>query len=666
MLVDLIKAKNSNPLELVKYLSNDKQIFGSINYYHNQHKNYLLTANIIKTLILQDKIKSLKPYRNIIKNIYSEFPNGNEVLYLHCLIDCNLIKDATNFLNSIQSHSFRTFLSCFFHLQLKNYGDLIEIFKLNIDEENIVSSFLPSLVSELSQKNNLEYIKILHTLHLRKDKYSKETQDLIENVRFSYLQNKNISLVIACMDRQDNLIKILPSWISIPYISQIVIVDYSSKNLLSENNYIKLLQEDGIVEIVRVDNEKLFNLGKAYNIGFDHCKYDTILKIDCDYLCLDHTWLDIIYKSKHDISNLIIRACYTFSSELSGFFLIDKSKLLYFREDLNGYGYDELDLYNRTKLAFPNIKEIVWFDIENSIKHLHHDDKQRTKNYISRDKRDSEFENRKLCNQYSPVLVSRNSYTKDTNIKFNKKFIDKIFCINLENRIDRWESLQDIPNIQRFNAIIASENTNLYGLKLDPVDISSKLYFKLHPGAIGCYLSHYSIWNTIVEQEIEYSLVLEDDVEKESIQKLLKSNIIIENHELINLSKRFRKVNTRYLFDGGESYILSYTGAKKLLDLTHNTVLLNKVVPEKMESVYNLVMSSKLVDDPVWKNNSISCAVDKFMGYCCEACLPENIRINSYIYPIINLNEETSRLSNINHKIKQSWSLSEKEILDIL
>lgn len=665
MLVDLIRSNKTDPQHVLKYLKNENQIYGSINQYYQKTKNYYLTSSIIKSCILDEKIKSLKKYRHIIKDIYKNNPKDNEVLYLHCLIDCGLKKDCLVFLESIQDYKLKQFLYCFYYLQTKNYDNLIKLFSENISKEHIVAAFLPSIVNDLSQNNNLDYVKIIHKLHALRDLFSKETQELISNIRFSYLHNKNISVVIACMNRVENLVKIINSWISVPYVKDIVIVDYSSTKPILNNSIIKSLADEKLVRVIRVDGETKFNLGKAYNIGFDHCKYNTILKIDSDYLCLDYTWLDILYKSNSSLENILLRGSYSFSNELSGFFLIDKSKLVYFREDLNGYGYDEIDLYNRTKLLHNKINEIVWFDIENSIKHIYHDNEQRTQNYISNDIKTTELENRTLCNKYSPVHPSRNSYTETNSILFNKKNIDKIFCINLIERSDRWDSIKEIENIERFNAI-KTNSTEGFDLELNPADLSSKLYFKLHPGALGCYLSHYSLWKKIVDENINYALILEDDVEINSVKKLLKSNLIIENHELINLSKRFRYEDNRYLFDGGESYILSLSGAKKLIEITKNPILLNNICLEKFVSIKNAILDKNLLDETKWTNNSITCALDKFIGYCCEQSLDENIRLNSYIYPIIDINTLTSRLSNINNKNTNAWDLSEQELFDLL
>jgi hypothetical protein len=92
--------------------------------------------------------------------------------------------------------------------------------------------------------------------------------------------------------------------------------------------------------------------------------------------------------------------------------------------------------------------------------------------------------------------------------------------------------------------------------------------------------------------------------------------------------------------------------------------LLFSVVPERFKSVYGLHEKGIIKDSVIWNHNySITCAVDKFMGYCCDFSLPKDIRLKNFVYPIIDLDTGTCRLSNINQKSKNAWELSEQEVL---
>lgn len=664
-LIELLRSNKTSPFEIIDCLDNDRQIYGLINWYFTFYKTNTFISKLIKECIVNEKIKNLKRYRHIIESLFSTDAENNEILYIHSLIDSGLNKKALEYIDSVEDYTKNQFLKCFFHLQSQNYGDLLTLFKNNINSESFVSTYLPAIISELSQTRYLDCITLVRKLVSNKDSFSSETKDLIDNISYSLLQNKYASLIIACMNREDNLATILPSWINIPYIKEIIIVDYSSKKPISQHEKIKpILDSCDKINIIRVEGEKFFNLGKAYNLAFDHCNYDTVIKIDSDYECINDQWLDILFSYK-DLKDIFIHADYRFSFELSGFFVVNQSNFLYFREDLNGYGYDEIDLYNRIKHENHNIKEIVWFDIENSIKHLYHNDKKRSQHYKNTSIKTTEQKNRELCQVHSPKYPIRNKYAnKNGVISFLSNKIDSIFCINLEERQDRWTKLCKIPNITRFNAHkVTKDSLQEYNLTLKPVDLSSSIYFQINAGAIGCYVSHYLLWNHIIDNDIPYSLILEDDVDAESVKHLLSSNIILDDLEFIQLSKRIRYHN-RFLFDGGESYILSLSGAKKLVEFTHNPFLLNQIIPEQFPSVKNLHYQKKIHDFYNWNSHrAITCAVDKFMGYCCENALPETIRLNNFVYAAISLDETTSRLSNINHKFKNAWELSEKEVM---
>lgn len=84
-------------------------------------------------------------------------------------------------------------------------------------------------------------------------------------------------------------------------------------------------------------------------------------------------------------------------------------------------------------------------------------------------------------------------------------YFDKIFCINLDSRLDRWESAKtqfDKHNldVERISAIKGSD------LNLDwPPEIKE--------GAVGCSLSHLFTIKMAKQMNLSNYLVLEDDIE---------------------------------------------------------------------------------------------------------------------------------------------------------
>ncbi len=465
--------------------------------------------------------------------------------------------------------------------------------------------------------------------------------------------DKTVSVIIAAKNRTENLLQVLDSWHNIDLVTEIIIVDYSSDIPLDMKDYDK-------VKLFRVDDEPYFNLGKAYNLAFDFSVGDIIIKVDADYKLIDSNWLNIYLKNGL-CHNYFIRSDYNFSRHTSGFFMIHRGDYAYFREDLNGYGYDEIDLYNRIKKSNPDITEVVWFDIDNAIYHIPHDEDSRTNSYIEQNTGSSELNNRYMCTNFSPLTPRRNRYNIKNTIKYDKSVINRIFCINLDDRSDRWELLSK-NKLERFSAIDTRTNhlKHLeYDLEINPCNMSSDVYFKKSNGAIGVYLSHYLLWKKIVDENIENALILEDDVFGETVEEILNSNLIInKDDDFINLSKRIRWENDRLLFDGAESYILSLNGAKKLLKATDNPKLLSGIEPQE----YDPIKNQEFIN---WNfKKSITCPVDKFLGYCCEPNANLDIKLKYYIYPIVKMHN-ISKNSDINTGETFVWDMSTEELIDI-
>ena len=113
--------------------------------------------------------------------------------------------------------------------------------------------------------------------------------------------------------------------------------------------------------------------------------------------------------------------------------------------------------------------------------------------------------------------------------------VDKVYVINLENRSDRMKKMSDILNkiggkfseyerIEAVNGklITEEEKNNLLSLKsrrLYNCPVSFKDIRSL--GAIGCYLSHISVWKLALSRGEKEIIILEDDIKvKIDINKL--------------------------------------------------------------------------------------------------------------------------------------------------
>ena len=97
-------------------------------------------------------------------------------------------------------------------------------------------------------------------------------------------------------------------------------------------------------------------------------------------------------------------------------------------------------------------------------------------------------------------------------------FFDKIYCLNLDRRQDRWaeseiEFKKHGLQVERFAAI-------------DGNDITLPSGSLIKTGDMGCLLSHIAIFKLMVEKGMQKILILEDDVEfAENFNELFNSLI---------------------------------------------------------------------------------------------------------------------------------------------
>lgn len=186
-------------------------------------------------------------------------------------------------------------------------------------------------------------------------------------------------------------------------------------------------------------------------------------------------------------------------------------------------------------------------------------------------------------------------------ISRNTMGLSKIFVINLDRRKEKFNHLKKISNvigldIQRFSAVDGNELTTdqiySHGIRVIP---SYENMFEKRPmrlGEIGCFLSHFKIWEHIIEEGLDEVLILEDDVifdhyfHQMATAALTEARSLLKDFDLIYLgrnplgkdgpsvkgSKLLRRPGPSLTLT---SYVISYEGAKKLID----TMPLEKMVP---------------------------------------------------------------------------------------
>jgi glucosyl-dolichyl phosphate glucuronosyltransferase len=259
----------------------------------------------------------------------------------------------------------------------------------------------------------------------------------------------------------------------------------------------------------------------------------------------------------------------------------------------------------------------------------------------------------------------------------------KTFFINLPTRHSCWkkarfvmslapeeisESLERVPAEDTRNDLFPLQRS---GLSLNPVGLYNKLYFSQGKGAVGCFLSHYKCWQKIIDEKLNCALILEDDVVMSDVVNYLCSNPDIRDEDhLVHLGGRG--------FDGLEAYILTNSGAKRLISLVGNHSHFNNNIgarpigfKDKNASDFRSFKSEEKWD---WNySNNISMPVDKFIGACTSSRFDSQKRLSVRFEPSVDLALNTSSFSGIYNKdtrdessIKMFWNMNEQEIDNLI
>ena len=160
----------------------------------------------------------------------------------------------------------------------------------------------------------------------------------------------------------------------------------------------------------------------------------------------------------------------------------------------------------------------------------------------------------------------------------------KTYIINLPHRIDRLSTVtkNPIPQPKLVRAVhyskLPNEDKQFWINKL-----VTKENFIDSDGAMGCFASHYNTWKMIIESEEEIALVLEDDVKfKPAFETTLKTitESTPEDFDILFIGGTYEGgLTTNGIYKPEfakknafttEAYIISKTGAAKLIELVDN------------------------------------------------------------------------------------------------
>ena len=159
--------------------------------------------------------------------------------------------------------------------------------------------------------------------------------------------------------------------------------------------------------------------------------------------------------------------------------------------------------------------------------------------------------------------------------------VKQTFVLSLKISLDRRGVIEKRFDNEKLaytiaDGIIGKETCRFFGA------ISRRSVEYLSEGSIGCWLGHYSIWAEANNRQLEYSMIFEDDIilaenfncKLKSVLERVPSDFDIlflnsgnnypHNKRIVVNNKLFVPYQIR---NGAYGYIVSYNGARKLLNM---------------------------------------------------------------------------------------------------
>jgi FkbM family methyltransferase len=389
-----------------------------------------------------------------------------------------------------------------------------------------------------------------------------------------------ISLICACKDRNEPLQIALASWLLRPEITEIIIVDWSSKKPLAP-----LTKLDKRIKVITVQNEKYFNQPQPLNLAASIATGDCILKVDCDYIFspyfnfFDSYHIDenSFVSGKHNIKNYeyfngdgyvvdkdnmslleLVEYVNSYSpifKHLIGLLFITRQNFMKvggYNEKLGKYySYEDDEIFHRLRVL--GLNEIK-LNFDYNILHIPHSDKKRTENFEGYDsnKLDEiknslsvEDENQREWNAeyllsmdhietnkkiapltdeyYVPSLTKWDIQRMDEQNYYASKVMEKNKLENFPSvyYVSLEESVDRQKNLERQFSEYGIVPTPIISKRFAESDdeITGVFLDQMNGGTTGCVISHLkAIRKWYEETDEDYAFFCEDDLSLETIQ----------------------------------------------------------------------------------------------------------------------------------------------------
>jgi GT2 family glycosyltransferase/GR25 family glycosyltransferase involved in LPS biosynthesis len=347
----------------------------------------------------------------------------------------------------------------------------------------------------------------------------------------------SVSLVTACKDRNECLLSVLPSWLQHNEITEIIIVDWTSKQELKS-----LINLDNRIKVIRVHNEEFYIPSQANNLAVSFATNENILRVDTDYFF--NPYYNFFKAYQIDENSYVCgepeihqdRENNPYFKYLYGLLYITKNnfyKVGGYNENIGYYySYEDSNMFDR--LCMMGLNKIK---LKNnySVIHIPHSDKKRfeyfeggqnvqnDEYYTVESHIGSNMQSFKNIDRYytSPIvkwetIAHENRYFEVKKTKNNLYNLPTINCISLEECKDRRESLS-----KQFKEYGIGYVNYLISKRFAECDdiVTGCLAHTLSDGHKGCSVSHLQMIKNWYENTNEpYGFFCEDDLSLETVQ----------------------------------------------------------------------------------------------------------------------------------------------------
>lgn len=275
--------------------------------------------------------------------------------------------------------------------------DIIEFYKYNHVEEDFDEIFYANKYPECSNYYQpfCEQIGLDERHRLYHHYYFWGKQGgYLKNSKITYYRppeegDKEVSLVVGCMNRSKMLNISIRSWLIPSQIKEIIITDWSSTESL------KYLEEiDPKIKVIRIEGKQYYNASTPVNIAIKEAKYPIILKLDVDYIINPYSdfnkLIDIDNNSfiSGDFNLRDIDNDLGFVKGTNGFLCVTKDNIIkagLYDEEIENYGREDCKMFDKL-CSIGLIRKLLPFEKDKiPLYHNPHSDFYRSENFKEKD-----------------------------------------------------------------------------------------------------------------------------------------------------------------------------------------------------------------------------------------------------------------------------------------